>query len=226
MIDQSDNTTTLADLLQEYNPDEVDVPEEWQKDLEKAVDQVRRTLARTKLFARVDELEEPYLFKLTVVAPMAARMTFPQGMRVWIRPIMLQDGNAVEIDRSAPLHDHEHLLARFSQVSFEALTSFFAVRVEHRVDGHSATSEFVLNLPLHGAPEDRHERLLRAVLRDRQQVMRYLQLLLAGSGLETATLMLESAAQAGSDIDGVRESPEKPLFESLMRALYQNPSNV
>lgn len=226
LLSQHDNTTTLADLLQDYHHTDVDLPSDLQKQIEKALESVRRSLARANLCVRVDTLEDRDQFRLTLLQPGNTSVCVPKDMRVWIRPIMLHDGAQVEIHPEKSSSEHHRLLAEFPRVSFEALTSFFAVRIEAHIEKESATAAFVINLPLQGAPADRRERLLRTVLRNRDDVLRYLRLLLTDSGLDAAELT-EAMSDIGYESDGnTRRVIYTPLFEALMRALYRNPTRL
>ena len=59
--------------------------------------------------------------------------------------------------------------------------------LHHRAESvkRRAKSVFVMNLPLHGAPEDRQDRVVRSLIENRDQLLRYILFLLA-SGDEAA----------------------------------------
>ena len=226
LLSQHDDTTTLADLLQDYVRADVDLPSDLQRQIEKALESARRSVARANLCVRVDTLEDRDQFRLTLLQPGNTSVCMPKDMRVWIRPIMLHGGAQVEIHPETSSSDHHRVLAEFPRVSFEALTSFFAVRIEARIEKESAASAFVINLPLQGAPADRRERLLRTILRNRDDVLRYLRLLLADSGLD-ATELVGTVADGKYGSDGrMHQTADAPLFEALMRALYRNPTRL
>ena len=73
---------------------------------------------------------------------------FPHDIQVSCWPITLnEESYAVPLDmQNAPI-------ATIRQCSFEALTSFFAFQLSTTDNGESLSMQFVLNLPLHGAPE-------------------------------------------------------------------------
>ena len=102
----------------------------------------------------------------------------------------------------------------------EELSSLFAFSVEAAEGSRKKQERFTLNLLLEGAPEDRRDRVLRTVLRDRERVLRFLLFLLADGDPRQATRLLRSGGQAGEG-----EGPPimaLPLFESLLHALERD----
>jgi hypothetical protein len=83
---------------------------------------------------------------------------------------------AAALRASSPV---ESTVAVFEPLSFDALTSCYAFRVTAAKDKLELTCGFVLNLPLLGAPVDRPKRLLLSLLRNREQLLKYLLILLA-----------------------------------------------
>ena len=112
----------------------------------------------------------------------------------------------------------------FKTVSFEALTSFFAFHCRTEENGTSLEQRFVVNVPLEGCPENRHDRLLLSILRDRKQVIHYLFLLLADDGTETRGV-LDLFTRRGETRRGGHEDRfyEVPLLEPLIQALARDP---
>jgi hypothetical protein len=117
-------------------------------------------------------------------------------------------------------------LARFEAVSFEALTAFWAFRVELRKEGRSAERRFVVSVPLDGAPADRRERLLQSLLKDRRQVLRLLLLLLSDDGLDVAQLVDEGEGQDGSGWRRLAGWGEPTLLEALLHSLIRDPKRL
>ncbi len=90
------------------------------------------------------------------------------------------------------------------------------------------SAQFVLHIHLSGAPADRQDRLLRAMLRNRDQVLRFLLFILADgkndlNGVGDSLLGNLSEGQSTS----FRNRPiETPLFESLVQALHRDPTRL
>lgn len=143
-------------------------------------------------------------------------------------PLQLADGVVarcwpVTLHRSAARELTAEEVA-FPGLTFEALTSFLAIELEASIDdSRVATCPFVLNLPLVGAPSDRRERLLHSLLKDRDQVMRLLLLLLSEGGMDAAAL-LEPPKDGASGVWGAYG--QSHLFESLMKALARSPHKL
>lgn len=85
---------------------------------------------------------------------------------------------------------------------------------------------FVLNLPLHGAPEDRQDRVLRSLIDNRDQLLRYILFLLA-AGDEAATFAGDLRHLLRSDGNGTtRNLPTPYLLETMLRALHREPAQL
>jgi len=115
----------------------------------------------------------------------------------------------------------------FEGVSVLALTSFFAFHVQVRVGKLRLPIRFVLNLPILGMPKNRDDHIIRAILTDRGQFLRYLRFLLAEElgwlpGLEAGAAEEGSFGWKGRAL----EDMEIPLFEDLARALSRSPGKI
>lgn len=215
----SGGSPSFVDLLQPYTPAaDAAVPDPIQKALEVRVERVQRLLASTRFTARVTRLTEEDLFDVTIEFDPAAPLTLPAGVTVRCWPITLKELDAVSVTGSNPV-------AAFRRLSYAALTSFFAFEVFAEEGPRRACVRFALNLPLVGAPSDRRERILRSLLSNPEQVLRFLMFLLSEFGAEGLTA--ETAGDAFGDGTAFRPGwGAVPLFESLLHALDQNPSRL
>jgi hypothetical protein len=111
------------------------------------------------------------------------------------------------------------------ELSLEAITPFFAFAVTSTEGKATFTSRFVLNVPLSGAPENRREAVVNALLSDRGRVMRLiLMLLVEGSPDERQISLLLGRSRTGeTSSNGAGGVPNIPLFEEIVRALWNNP---
>jgi hypothetical protein len=159
-------------------------------------------------------------YELCVLRPASAALPLPTdtSLRCW--PITLPDSAAVVPELTA-----RQPVARFA-LSFKALTSFFAFEITARNKGKKLTTRFVLNLPLRGAPEDRQNRILLALLENRRQVLRYLLMLLAEDGgmMVVRDLGTDGREDSGAEGDGNRTG--MPLLEALLSTLERQPSRL
>jgi hypothetical protein len=145
--------------------------------------------------------------------PVDAEPTELAGCRV--TPITLGKGHDLALG-TVPLV--------WANMSTEALTSFFAFDVKRRVGSRSASCRFVLNVTLVDAPVDRQEKLLRTMLRDRRQLMRFLLLLLGDWGEDGAWQRSNGASSTPGD-QAAALAPDAVL-EPLLRALDRDPERL
>jgi hypothetical protein len=217
---QQDRRVRLRDLLVPYSPPEVEHKlDEVEKKLERLIDEVRRELVDAKLVARCvadDEQERTFQVRVESGAPVSTSL--PPAVDCFIRPVSFAPQTSV---RFTTLFGQ---IALFKSLAFESLTAFFAVSVTATEKNRELTQEFVLKLPLVGAPEDRDARLLLAMLSNRERLLRYLMILLDDAGFESRGKMngvagnWENRESAGSF--GI------PLLEPLLRALAEDPTHL
>jgi hypothetical protein len=107
-------------------------------------------------------------------------------------------------------------------VSLEGLSSFFVLEVKMERGSVRRSVSFVVNAELRGVPADRKERLLATLLRNREDLLRFLLMLLTDAGFLTAV---------SGDGSGVGQwswtgSGSSTLMEPMVRALATNPSRL
>jgi hypothetical protein len=208
----------LLDLLERYEPSGAPPTETEQQRLEHRLDEARREIAVLgfEALAMADKgAEESYelLFRSRAKeSPSALRGI---GARVW--PIALGDASAKPL---APAFSRG---VRFSPVSFGGLTAFFAVELEVHSRDARASLRFVVNAVLTGAPANRYDRLLTAILRDKSDVLRYLALLLAD---EQVALVVGSLIGSDGQLGDAWTRSDLPVLESMVRALARDPERL
>jgi hypothetical protein len=139
--------------------------------------------------------------------------------RCW--PITLPDTAGVRIAKQLGPGP----VAVFAGATFQAITSFFAFEVAGQVNGEERRLRFVLNVPLHGAPEGRREQVLRSLVANRSTMMRFLWLLLADAGVAVP----EPATFEPAESERGNRSPamlSSGLFEMLLRNLDRAPERL
>ncbi|MBI3969915.1 MAG: phospholipase D family protein [Chloroflexi bacterium] len=224
LLAQPQGRTSFADLLQTYNPPDTPVvADAVQQRLERLVDSARRLLGQTTLAADVSSAGEGERQEYTLTLSSEAPVALPASVQLRCWPVTLREEAACLV---GPINQPAAtVMARFGPLSFEALTSFFAFSVTAAEGEREVATRFVLNVPLRGAPQDRRERMLRSLLRNRQQVLRFLLFLLAeGSGDMAGALLAAPAMGHGTayGADGAFGS-QFPLLELLLRALDRQP---
>lgn len=223
LLKEQQGRTSFGRLLQRYTPPAEPLEgDALGKRLDELLETARRALGRTAFTAQVSDGPEPQTFCLTLSASGEVGLPASVMTRCW--PITLRE-DAAQRPGDA---EGRTLRTEFAPVSFEALTSFFAFSVTATAEGENRTSRFVLSVPLSGAPADRRDRLLRALLRDKRQVMRFLLFLLAEDNVELTNVPIPQGTEqrdgrgaASSGLGG-----GFPLFELLMRTLDRQPEKL
>jgi hypothetical protein len=101
-----------------------------------------------------------------------------------------------------------------------------AFSITGRVGETKGESVFVMNLPLHGAPDDRQDRVVRSLIGDRDKVLRYILFLLA-SGDEAAASSGDLRRLLRSGDDSANGGLPNPyLLETMLRALHREPAQL
>ena len=218
---RDDGPLGLIALLQPFDPNQPPVlVDPVQQALDDLVEHIRQQIARLDLTAHVTPGTADDVYNIALRLAEGSGFTLPAEVSVMCWPITRTPLSAL------PLDPNESTMIDFRDLSFEALTSFYAISVEATRGMIRSRCAFVLNVPLVGAPENRRERILRALLQSRDQVLRFLLLLLADdsetlSGLMPATGRGQSHATAnGQGLFGI------PLFEAMVRALDRDPAKL
>jgi hypothetical protein len=217
---KQDRRVRLRDMLDPYRPPEVEKKlDDVEKRLERLIDQARQQLIDARMVAHcAPDDEQGRTFQVQVGSEARMPASLPIGVDCSIRPISFAPDTAVRfkvLDR---------LIAAFKSLAFELLTAFFAVNLTAREKNRKLSQEFVLKLPLFGAPEDRDARLLLAMLSNRERLLRYLFMLLNGAGLDSlGTMNGTGRSWGGWDTPGPFGLP---LLEPLLRAIAEDPARL
>jgi hypothetical protein len=185
--------------------------------LENRADDVRRDLVGSSLRASMTASEDA-AGRYTVVLHMEKNVSAQEGVSVRCWPITLRH------EQAARVFDLSSSVAQF-ELSLEAITPFFAFEVTATEGETRFSRRFVLNVPLSGAPENRREAMVNALLSDRDRVMRLILMLLAeGSPDECQISLVLGRSRTGeTSSSGTGGVPNIPLFEEIVRALWNNP---
>lgn len=187
-----------------------------QDQLEKRLAEARRTFAARPLLlncVRVEGGEE--LYKLELWAKEKALIGFPEVV-CWLASMRRETGVAVS--------DGPGVIASFGPLSLDAVSGFLACEIAVSEGGQRVASTFVVNVPLEGAPSDRLQRLLVSQLKDKEQLLRLLWLLLQAEGSAGDLAgVLPSGAESAT---GKSWSSESPIFERLVRSLVESRERV
>lgn len=216
LLGKGSGQARFGDLLKPYVEHEYQPPDEVEEGLRVRIERTRLALVRARLRVVVRAAEEEGRFEV-MISP-GRQLRLPRGVIVRCWPAMLAEGRAVRLAEGS-------VLARF-EVAGEELGSFIAFSVEATKGTRKREERFALNLELEGAPEDRRERILRSVLKDRGRVLRFLLFLLADGDPQQASALFVSRDGASAQGDGNAAGVELPLLESMLRALEREPTKL
>jgi hypothetical protein len=228
---KGDKEIRFIDLLQAYTVAEsADEPDAVQAKLEQIADTWKRQLARLPLLAVISPKQKTVntdeaTFDITLKTDPNSEqnplpLVLPENVQISCWPITRYAESAVSINNL------QGTIAEMSSLSYAALTSFFAFAITAAKEDKTFTSQFVLNLPLLNAPDGRREQVLRFLLDNQNKVLSYLMFLLAENEYTFAEMGSLFQVQNHVGKNGEAFALPVDLFESLARALYQNPTKL
>ena len=214
---QQKGISVLRDLLEPFSPDEESGTDWTQQALENLLLHLRRFVVDLELVVHAEKSEEN-LFDLSLSSTKHPDLPDAEfDLQCW--PLTLrQEAGAQRLSSDGGWS------SSFSSVSFEGLTTFFAFEGWISVDGKSGACRFVLNLPSRGFPENRRQGMLRYMLKDQQQLMRYFFLLLGEEGALSLSEISGSSRSAGTGNGGFHA--DIPILEALVKALARAPEKI
>ena len=218
---------TLRSLLQEYTPPSVGPEPDPKKELERRAERMARLLGAARLTATVRDVDAEQRWDITLSGELP-QITDEAAITVWpatlspeaAQPIM---GPATDQGESGGLVDG---IATFRGMSFEALTGFFAFEISLREGPHVVRQRFAVTAELVGAPEDRKERLLRSLLKDRRRVLRLLLLILMDEGADVSAFVEPAGDKDAASQGSLGGWHEAALLEALLRSLSRSPDRI
>lgn len=219
--DAEQGETTFRSLLLEYRICDSDISDELQDiDIESDIDAIKRILAAKNWYAKISPVEEDNLFNVCLRIE-GSWPEIPQRYVITCWPITLKKQRGVIIDKNRKLAD-------FEQISFRALTSFFGFSISIRTENKKIEKHFVVNAQIEGMPEDRKERVLRALISDRSKFIKFLLFILAEKDDQYFTQIEQSISISPRQNSGFVSSiaGDQTLLESLIKALSKNPERI
>lgn len=216
MLDTESKTTTFGHLVKGYPvSEEPEQEDEAARSLTADLERAQRMIGRLTYTAQANRDDDLYVLSLegsgdvqlpdSITQVACWRITAGQGHL--ITPEIASDG----------------LRVAFGRVPEDGLTSFYAFEVTGAIDHHKDLVRFVVNARLEGGPEDRAERVLARLLRNRSDLMRYLQFLLADTGAGLLDLLDGFGEVAGDSAHRPSFLEQPALMERLLRTLARDP---
>jgi hypothetical protein len=223
MAPAADNEVNFRSLLEPFTPPAEPLVEPVDE-LEHYAEQAQSQILRLRLRAVVSPLEDElnrYCLELHIED--CGHLNLSPQLRVQCYPL----GSS---DLAVQLADPVDPVIQFSPLSCEAITSFMGFEVWSR-DGKRRLNSFVMNVPIEGVPEQRRQRILRALLSNKNQVLRLLMFLLTDSRTDARELMELIAEGDGPEPNSSSSghdafAPQFPLLEAMLKALSNNPSQL
>ena len=209
ILGEAGEKPSFGDLLRDFPPPaEAPSTDEVARQLEQRLEEARQAITGMVLAAtlRAESGADQY----TVTLASAEACTLPADTRSVRWPVTLRE------DIARDLASGIRVGVDFGRVSLAAITAFFAFEVTTRVEQRTASDRFVLNVPLTGAPANRHERLLLAILSDRERVQRFL---LISSRGEASMAVSDSFRPRRATMATAISASAQFLFEALVRTL-------
>ena len=222
---------TLQSLLQEYRPpDLIERPDDTKQALERSADGLARQLGAIRLTAVVREVDEGQRWNMTLSGELPE---IPVGAEVSVWPATLSAEAALRIDgRGGAVHEPAgpaepaEAIAAFRGLSFEAMTAFFAFEVSVREGRHEVRRRFAVTAKLVGAPEDRKERLMHLLLKDRRRVLQLLLLILMGEGADVSAFVQAARRDGTAPQASFGIWDQATLLEALLQSLSLDPRRI
>lgn len=231
-LGQEDNRRleSLRALLQEYHFPASNGNDKIRRRLEDKADRLARRIGAARLIAKLHEVEEARRWDIALTGKLP-EICEEAEVSVW--PVTLSADSAVLIDGAAKRRYESCVsdstadaFARFSGLSFEAITGFFAFEVRLREEGQDVRQRFAVTAELEGAPEDRKERLLRTLLKDSGRVLRLLLLILMDEGADVSAFAGVAGGEGAGPEGGSANREQTALLEALLQCLSGNPARI
>lgn len=210
----------FGSLLAPYNKDaEPEQSDPRLRELEASVERLQLSLARERIILSAEQAEDGG-YEAELLGPAPDRPELPKDLLVSAWPITQNPG----IARVRVVPSNDQVLARFGGLTSATITPFVAFEIEARTNEIRHTARFVVRVPLRGAPKGRHEDVLRALLSDKEKVLRYLLLILAETKGASALAPEVTAALSspGKLSEFQAERLDLPLLEGLLRVLVDD----
>jgi hypothetical protein len=219
-LQQSAVETCFCDLLHEYTITDKTETDEIQKRLEQKVENVRRIIARSGMRIEIAGPTDTDTYSIKLMKDNTAAIALPVSLEIVCWPIALNYAHG-----SAPDFESE-VIAHFKDISFDAITPFMAFTITAKQDDKTSSARFVLNLPMEGAPTDRKVKVLRSLVQNKEQFIKFLMLLLYEGGMDFSDKVSAIKDFLSGKTDLKKGDSDIFVFEILLRALERNPKKL
>jgi hypothetical protein len=143
-------------------------------------------------------------------------------LRLEARPLSDQTLRSVDLSASPA--------CSYPPTGLSSVTAFFALRLTGKTSAGEQQLDFVVRLPLDGAPGGRVEAVTAELLSDRERLLRFILVLLSeGSDVDRVLeelIELADETRAGGSTSSAGDVLGLPLLEPLLRALHRSPERL
>ena len=219
VLGDDENEMSIRNLLRTYqSPEKVEDSDPDQIESERLADRVRQWLVDSLCSIELCPGDQEDTFQATIQP--TQELPPPEGsysIQCW--PVSLPETHRTALDLGNPE-------IRFKSLSILALTPFIGFNVSAQVDLANHNTQFVLQLPMVGLPANREDHLIRAVISDQNQFMRFLRLILAMDPSELWRDSLWENMEDSNLDEGAPGVVDMPLLEDLLRAFSRSPEKI
>ena len=216
--------TSFIDLLTPYvRPETAENQDETEQELQDELERHRRLLAAADLQLTAKPRSDEGTDLYDLVLELASSCDVDEQIAMTCVPITLPPDRAHRADK---LFRGESMV--FGNLPSARLTRFLAFRLEARAGKTKASLEFVLKVMAKDFPEDRDAQILRSIISNTEQFLKYLLYLLGDGDMPPG---LDDPEKSGGT-PWKYNSPETggdaglPLFEYLVKASSRSPEKI
>jgi hypothetical protein len=219
VLGDAENDMSIRNLLRTYQePETVEASDPDQIGSERLADRVRQWLVESLCSIELYAGDQEDTFHATIKP--TQKLPPPEGtysIQCW--PVSLPETHSTVLDVENPD-------IRFKSLSILALTPFIGFSINAQIGEAKHNTQFVLQLPMVGLPANREDHLIRAVISDQTQFLRFLRLILA---MDPSELWRDALWENTGDIspdEGPQGGIDMPLLEDLLRAFSRTPEKI
>ncbi len=219
VLGEVENEMSIRNLLRIYQrPESIEASDPDQIESERLADQVRQWLVDSFYSVDLSPGDQDDTFHATIQP--TRDLPPPEGIySIHCWPVSLPEAHRTALNPGNPE-------VRFDSLSILALTPFMGFGIKAQVEKTEHNTQFVLQLPMVGLPSNREDHLIRAVISDQAQFMRFLRLILA---MDPSELWRDSLWEKMDDPnmgEGASGVIDMPLLEDLLRAFSRSPEKI
>lgn len=213
----------LASILAPYSPRSTSEPlDEAQQQAEDLLEGARRALLAAHLAGMIAPTSAAEIYSVEIRAASTTPIIDARvSGKIW--PVTLPDTSACALADLAA-----HRMLKFPSISLVGLSAFFACELTATVGDTAHYLRFVMKLPLANQPEGRERAVLRNVVGSREQLLKYLLLLLAEAFDDPSSAMevLLERTPTFRGTGSINGQSNLPLLEYLVRAFARKPEKL